>query len=79
MEDNEVNDKRHIKGLFKSRMLTLINTEEKRSLKDLELAVPFCVAPNMNMVNLLNSLQAGKGHMVYCMFEPSGCYGCIEK
>lgn len=61
---------KQIKGLFKSRQLTVISAQEKRSLESLPLATPFCVSPDMNMVNLLNLLQAGKGHMAIVCLHP---------
>ncbi len=59
-----------IKGLFKSRQLTVISAQEKRNLQNLPLAIPFCVSPDMNMVDLLNLLQGGKGHMAIVCLKP---------
>ncbi len=61
---------RNIIGLFKVRQLVVINAAEERPLSDIHLATPFCVAPTMNMVDLLNLLQEGKGHMAIVCMKP---------
>ena len=70
-KNNPIDDvTKQIKGLFKTRQLTVISAQEKRSLESLPYATPFCVSPDMNMVDLLNLLQAGKGHMAIVCLNP---------
>jgi len=63
-------DTKNTVGLFRARQLAVISAEEQRPLATIPLAIPFCVAPSMNMVDLLNLLQAGKGHMAVVCIHP---------
>lgn len=63
--------KKRISGYFKARQLAVINAHENRPLSTIPLAVPFCVSPKMNMVDLLNLLQSGGGHMAIVCLKPN--------
>mmetsp|Transcript_23085 Transcript_23085/g.34371 ORF Transcript_23085/g.34371 Transcript_23085/m.34371 type:complete len:550 (+) Transcript_23085:142-1791(+) len=61
---------RNIIGVFKARQLAVISAEEERPLSSIHLATPFCVSPTMNMVELLNLLQEGKGQVAIVCMNP---------
>jgi metal transporter CNNM len=69
--NGEKDERKQICGLFKSRQLAVISAQEQRPLSTIPLAIPFCVTPSMNMVDLLNILQSGGGHMAIVCLKPA--------
>jgi metal transporter CNNM len=61
---------RNVCGLFMARQLAIVNSHDDRPLSTLPLAQPFIVEPSMNMVDLLNLLQEGKGKVAIVCFKP---------
>jgi metal transporter CNNM len=72
-DDDGFDVTQHICGLFKTKHLVVINSNDKRVVSSLELAKPFFVEPSMNMVDLLNLLQEAKGKMaIVCLNATEG-------
>eukprot|EP00934_Nitzschia_sp_Nitz4_P007401 Nitzschia sp. Nitz4//scaffold47_size129522//9375//11285//NITZ4_003533-RA/size129522-processed-gene-0.28-mRNA-1//-1//CDS//3329552746//7391//frame0 len=58
-------------GVLITKQLMLVNTTEERSIMTLPLAVPRCVSPKMNLVDLLNLFQTGRvGHLALVCARP---------
>ena len=66
----DVDVTRNVCGLFMARQLAIVNSHDDRPLSTLPLAQPFIVEPSMNMVDLLNLLQEGKGKVAIVCFKP---------
>ena len=65
-----------IYGIFQTRKLMVMNPTESRDLSTLPLVQPYCVKPQMNVLNLVNLLQQGTvankgGHLALVCLDPS--------
>jgi metal transporter CNNM len=69
-DHDSANMNRRICGLFLSRHLAVINSQDQRVISTLPLATPLFVQPAMNMIDLLNLFQDGKGHMAIVCLNP---------
>mmetsp|Transcript_6370 Transcript_6370/g.6870 ORF Transcript_6370/g.6870 Transcript_6370/m.6870 type:complete len:401 (+) Transcript_6370:9-1211(+) len=62
---------KRICGIFKVRQLAVISAHEQRALTTVPWGIPYCVPTDMNMVDLLNLLQSGKGQMAIVCLNPA--------
>ncbi len=65
-----------IAGVFRTRQIMILNSDEERELASLPLIQPHCVEPRMNILNLINLLQDGTavnkgGHLAIVCQDPS--------
>jgi len=71
----EGNKKKRIKGILMSRQLIMANKNDPRPISSLPLHIPHCVAPETNLVELVNLFQTGgsvrrAGHMALVCARP---------
>ena len=59
--NSTVGDKQRIKGILMTRQLILVKPEHNLRVSDLSLYQPLCVAPDVDLVELVNLFQTGGG------------------
>ena len=68
------NDKTGIRGIFMTRQLIMVKPNKEMSVSSLRMHVPFCISPKMNLVDLVNLFQKGRGgkggHMALVCSRP---------
>lgn len=70
----------NICGILRTKQLIVVNTTEERPLSTLPLAIPRCVSPKMNLVDLLNLFQTGRlGHLALVCARPNVGQEALEK
>jgi len=58
-------------GVLLTKQLIVVNPNDSRLLSTLPLAIPQCVSPKMNLVDLLNLFQTGRaGHLAFVCARP---------
>ena len=67
--------KRAITGVLKTKQLIVVDPNDQRSVSSMPLQEPWCVSPEMNMIDLLNIFQHGRrgkrgGHLAIVCRDP---------
>mmetsp|Transcript_19794 Transcript_19794/g.30393 ORF Transcript_19794/g.30393 Transcript_19794/m.30393 type:complete len:524 (-) Transcript_19794:117-1688(-) len=76
-------EKRAIIGVLKTKHLIVINPTEKRTISSMPLQQPYCISPDMNMIDLLNIFQRGRrgkrsGHLAIVCRDPKLARSALE-
>jgi len=77
-------EKRAIIGVLKTKHLIVIDPiTEKRTISSMPLQQPYCVSPDMNMIDLLNIFQHGRrgkrsGHLAIVCRDPKLARSALE-
>jgi metal transporter CNNM len=71
----EGGDSKRIKGILLTRQLIVVNTNDAMPVSRMPLYIPQCVAPDENLVDLINLFQTGGragrvGHMALVCARP---------
>jgi len=77
--DNIFKQKANIIGIFYSRQIMVINSNDNRNLSTMPLKKPLCIHPGANLTQCINLLQTSKGHIAVVCTRPDIALSALSK